>query len=95
MNKEFKCDTRILSIAAHYFLLFSRKVPFTEFPMFLGAAMAHYIATKVEYRHPKIAEYERFFHERAPKVQQLSKLKGKKAKTVNEAKQKSFEEVQL
>ena len=52
MNKEFKCDTRIICMAVHYFVLFTRKVPFTEFSMFLGAAMAHYIAAKIEYRHP-------------------------------------------
>ena len=34
--------------------------------MFLAAAIAHYIALKVEYRHPDIAPYERFFHEMAP-----------------------------
>ena len=48
------------------FSLYTRKVPFTEFNMFLAAAMAHYIAFKIEYRHPQIAPYERYVHEMAP-----------------------------
>jgi hypothetical protein len=54
LNKEFGCDMRVLCVAAHYFALFTRKTPFTEFSMFLGAAMAHFIAAKVEYRHPNM-----------------------------------------
>ena len=68
INKDFNCDNHILCVAAHYFALFTRKTPFTEFPMFLGAAMAHFIAAKVEYKHPNMVLYERFFHERAPQI---------------------------
>ncbi len=44
--------------------------------MFLAAAMAHYIALKVEYRHPQIALYEQQFYENAPQ----KNLKKKKLK---------------
>ena len=50
------------------FSLYTRKVPFTEFNMFLAAAMAHYIAFKIVYRHPAIAPYERYVHEQAPSL---------------------------
>ena len=76
MNVEVsKSDTRILCIAIHIFLLFTRKVPFTKFSMMLAAALTHYIAAKIEYRHPKIVFYEQYFHEKAPTGK---KLKGKK-----------------
>ena len=36
--------------------------------MFLAAAMAHYIAFKIEYRHPRLADYETYVHMMAPSL---------------------------
>ena len=42
--------------------------------MYLAAALAHYIAAKMEYRHPRVATYEQYVFENAPE----RKPKGKK-----------------
>ena len=52
MNKYLEGDTKSACVTMQIFSLYTRKVPFTEYNMFLAAAMAHYIAFKVVYKHP-------------------------------------------
>ena len=52
INSQFKYDPKCRLVALQIFCLYTRKVPFTQFQMFLAASMAHYIAAKIEYRHP-------------------------------------------
>ena len=68
LNKYFQGESRSQCIAMSIFNLYSRKVPFTEYSMFLAAAMAHYIAFKTEYRHPCIGDYETYVHMMAPSL---------------------------
>ena len=51
-------DTKVFCIAISVFSLYTRKVPFTLFDRFLAVAIAHYIATKVAYRKPRLIDYE-------------------------------------
>ena len=59
-------NTKVLCMAIAIFSLYCRKVPFSHFERFLAAAIAHYIASKVEYRKPEIQNYEQYVHEKAP-----------------------------
>ena len=68
MNKYFGGDTKCQCVTMQIFGLYTRKVPFTEYNMFLAAAMAHYIAFKIEYRHPWIVDYESYVHMMAPSL---------------------------
>ena len=59
-------DPKCLCVAISVFSLYLRKVPFTHFNRYMAAAIAHYIASKIEYRKPEIQAYENYFHLRAP-----------------------------
>ena len=84
LNDELKFDNRILCTSINIYVLFTRKHAFTEFHMYLACAMAHMIAAKVEYKHPRIDYYERFVHERAPQPK-LAKGKLTARKSFDEA----------
>ena len=63
INDHLKFDDRILCIAIYLFTIYARKHTFAEFNMFMGCAMSHFIAAKVDYKHPSTEFYEKFVHE--------------------------------
>ena len=68
LNKYFQGESRSQCISMQIFSLYCRKVPFTEYSMFLAAAMAHYIAFKILYKHPLLMDYETYVHMMAPSL---------------------------
>lgn len=58
--------TQYLCIAIQIFSLYTRKVPFSHFDGFLAAAMAHFIAAKIEYGKPKISDYVDYLLQNGP-----------------------------
>ena len=64
INDYLKFEDRTLCIAIHLFILYARKFTFAEFNMYLACGMSHFIAAKIEYKHPSIEFYEKFTHEK-------------------------------
>lgn len=64
INDQLRFDNRVLCTAIHIFMTFCRKYSFAEFSVFLACTMSHFIAAKIEYKHPAIEFYEKFAHER-------------------------------
>ena len=63
MNDHLKFDYRTLSIAIYIFCIYARKYTFAEFNMYMACGMSHFIAAKVDYKHPSTEFYEKFVHE--------------------------------
>jgi len=84
INDWLKFDDKILCIAIYLFTIYARKYTFAEFNMYMGCAMSHFIAAKIEYKHPSTEFYEKFVHEYQPVAKAV---KGKTNKVV------PFEEV--
>ncbi len=84
INDHLKFDDRILCIAIHIFSIYARKFTFAEFNMYVACGMSHFIAAKVEYKHPSTEFYEKFAHEQQPAAKPV---KGKSNKVI------PFEEV--
>ena len=67
INREIGGNsTQCLCIAISIFSLFTRKVPFSHFDHFMAAAMAHFIASKIEYAKPEINTYVEYLYQNAP-----------------------------
>ena len=64
INDHLKFDNRVLCTAIHIFCTYARKYTFAEFNMYIACGMSHFIASKIEYKHPTIEFYEKFAHER-------------------------------
>ena len=84
INDHLKFDNRTLSIAIYLFTIYARKFTFAEFNMYMACGMSHFIAAKVDYKHPSTEFYEKFVHEQQPTAKPT---KGKTIKIL------SFEEV--
>ena len=52
--------------AVYIFCLFARTQAFTEFQQYHACAVAHFIAAKVQDKHPKLDWYEEYTHKHAP-----------------------------
>jgi hypothetical protein len=66
INDYLKFDNRILCTAIQIFCTYARKYSFAEFNQYIACGMSHFIAAKIEYKHPNIEFYERFAHEKRP-----------------------------
>jgi hypothetical protein len=84
INDHLKFDDNILCIAVYLFCIYAKKFTFAEFNMYMACGMSHFIAAKVEYKHPSTEFYEKFAHEQQPASKPV---KGKTNKVV------PFEEV--
>ena len=63
ISKKYNFSTTVMGISMHLVHFYSKQVPFTEVDRFMLAAVAVYLACKIDYIHVAMAEVMAFYHE--------------------------------